>query len=57
MKQMKVAQMGGGPGEVIRYVVTEVKNSVTPKIYQDLSEQELQPYCDDDDWDVVISLG
>ena len=37
------------------YTVTKVTNSVTPPIHDKLSGDDLEVYCQSDDWSVTIT--
>lgn len=37
-----------------RYLVEEVKNATAPGVHDTLSKAEVDAYCDQDDWTVVI---
>ncbi len=38
-----------------RYKVTKVTNSSTPKIWDLLTQEQIDVYCEDDGWEVTIS--
>jgi hypothetical protein len=38
-----------------QYRVTRVVNSSTPNVYDYLSKEQLDTYCEDDEWKVTVS--
>ena len=64
MKTLKVDQVYDGydydpetetHSPMHKYKVTKVTNSVTPKIMDHLTMEELARYCEAEDWEVTIT--
>ncbi len=61
MKTLKVDQISKGidttfvpARQIWMYKVTQVTNSIEPNVMDHLSAAELDPYCQDEEWEVTI---
>jgi hypothetical protein len=61
MKTLKVDQVAHGldttvvpATQVFMYRVTQVTNSIQPHVLDHLTPEELDPYCQDEEWEVTI---